>query len=580
MAHNQFRWYEYKGRGIKFSTTKGELRLKTGLVFGLRTVTDKYYVTDVENKITIRIEAFDYNRLIANSKGFTGVVGKQTLKPGIGVLDKKDREDGYVRIDSGMFTRGKYDAKKKTLTLEFRNGAVWQYRNVTAKEVMAFEKAKSQGAYFNEVIKGEKESQRMQSLSSGESAGKYGIYELSDLPERMHLIPSETPYTGDRVTLKIHDTEIHWCVVKDWKGSDNGVFLDLFVPMSPACDYYTVIYNVPRSAVTPIVSDIVPQAKDLFGLRNNCSVSSDSFYTEEDVPPAPESAGAEIGVGDRVTYSWKDKSICNCVVGSVEPGSADVASSFGLFVPILPGSYLKVPKVPLTALTRDTYTAVASSGSIAKHGLYEVSDLPEVDVLANYLEGAEYKRGERVKVQLPGNLVESCVVYQTYNVQKEDGDYQIEYTVCMPVSSGLYTLIRGIPQHALSPCGCGPKAPSIFQEDQVSTASGFVSESNAYSKSRWRMWEPSDLPPEPEAKFDGRALAIGARVSLQVMNDGTMVHGCVVLESYMDRGRFEYVIAAPFAGKYLVQINNVQEALLRVPETLPEPSTSVTEAST
>jgi hypothetical protein len=160
MAHNQFTWYEYKGRGIKFTSSKSELQIKKNHVFGIRSIADKYYVTDIENKITIRIDVADMHRLVNNSKGFRGQYKSVTLRAGVGALDKKDREDGFVRIDSGMFSRGKYDAKKKTLTLEFRNGAVWQYSNVTPKEVMAFEKAKSQGSYFNEVIKGTKDSQR------------------------------------------------------------------------------------------------------------------------------------------------------------------------------------------------------------------------------------------------------------------------------------------------------------------------------------------------------------------------------------------------------------------------------------
>jgi hypothetical protein len=361
MAHNQFNWYEYKGRGIRFTTPKSELSIKKNHVVGIRTISDKYYVTDVENKVTIRIDVADMHRIVGNSKGFTGIVKGVKLRPGVGALDKREREEGYVRIDSGMFTRGKYDAKRKTLTLEFRNGAVWEYSNVSAKEVMAFEKAKSQGSFFNEVFKGTKESHRMTSLSSDSN--------------------------------------------------------------------------------------------------NVCTAT---VYFEEALPTPPSEIGEDIVEGERVTMSLDGKQIQGCVVGSVEVGTGDVVSTFGVFTPILPGAYLRVPKVPLTAITRDTYTAVASSYSVAKHGLYEASDLPAPPEVCDQVECNKFERGSRVKIRFNSSLVEGCVVNNFSIASTNDGEPVFEYSVFIPTAGNFYTIVREIPEYALEVCGCGPTPKELF----------------------------------------------------------------------------------------------------------------------
>lgn len=562
MAHNQFNWYEYKGRGIRFTTPKSEIIIKKNHVVGIRSIADKYYVTDVENKVTIRIDVADMHRIVSNSKGFTGIVKGTKLRPGVGALDKRDREDGYVRIDSGMFTRGKYDAKRKTLTLEFRNGAVWQYSNVSAKEVMAFEKAKSQGSFFNEVFKGTKESQRMTSLSSAHSINSYGIYEDSDMPTFCdNPRTTDTFFVGDRVTLELDGKQIHWCIIKDWFGDASEKVYDVYVSIAPG--FYTLLRRIPSRALTFIPGPHPTPDKVFPSISEN--VCTATVYFEEALPQPPSEVGDDIVEGERVTMSLDGKQIQGCVVGSVEIGTGDVTSTFGVFTPILPGAYLRVPKVPLTALTRDTYTAVASSYSVSRHGLYETCDLPAPPEQRNQVECNKFDRGSRVRIQFAsGALIEGCVV-NNYNIANTvDGDPVFEYSVYVPTAGSYYTVAREIPEFALSACDCGPSPKHLFLLGAVPpdsppqpAPSHMVSESSAISIQQWGLYQPNDLPFQPDVSEIGGTFQRGAIVSIKVMKDGTMLKGCVIDGSYVQFGKTYYSLYAPLAGHFHTKLSNI-----------------------
>lgn len=162
----RYRWYTYQGKRLKINTEDAELSLTKGEIFGIARGSRTYvYLVDADRDHQIRLEPHDAERIVNNSKGYSGTVGRKTVRAGEGGLDKP-RTEGEVRINSTLFKRGHYNKAKKTLALEFRNGNIWQYADVDAKEVLEFERTSSQGKWYNDYIKAAKEGQRMQSLSS------------------------------------------------------------------------------------------------------------------------------------------------------------------------------------------------------------------------------------------------------------------------------------------------------------------------------------------------------------------------------------------------------------------------------
>lgn len=229
---SRYDWYTYQGKKLNISTPDADVSLSKGEVFGISRGTRTYvYLVDMDRDHQVRLEDHDAERIINNSKGYTGVIGKTTLKAGVGGLDRP-RDEGEVRINSTLFTKGHYNAQKKALSLQFRNGNIWQYADVTPKEVMEFERAKSQGKWYNEYIKATKESRRMQSLSS--NAPRYWSEDQLPLEPDVYgegLLPSGFAI-GQRVswTLGEEANQLNDCIVSGVHFYRGKVAYDLFVP--------------------------------------------------------------------------------------------------------------------------------------------------------------------------------------------------------------------------------------------------------------------------------------------------------------------------------------------------------------
>lgn len=63
-----------------------------------------------------------------------------------------------LAIESSNLNGASYEKARKVLTVTFKNGAVWEYKNVSIREVNALEKAESQGKFFVETIKSVKDA--------------------------------------------------------------------------------------------------------------------------------------------------------------------------------------------------------------------------------------------------------------------------------------------------------------------------------------------------------------------------------------------------------------------------------------
>lgn len=56
-------------------------------------------------------------------------------------------------IESSMFSHHHYDPDSRKLTLQYKNGALWEYDDVPAEKNEAFLGSASKGRYFNDRIK-------------------------------------------------------------------------------------------------------------------------------------------------------------------------------------------------------------------------------------------------------------------------------------------------------------------------------------------------------------------------------------------------------------------------------------------
>lgn len=173
----KYKWFQYKDKrkvtvkGLDVQKDSYEITLEPKEIFGLKKVRNGYhFVTKEDYSDWFRLPEFDANRLIKNSSGWTGKVGRNNVVAGEGGMDtlNLERKAGRgvgrkeIRVNSTVFGRALYNAKAKTLWVVFRNGSVWEYQKVTPDEALEFEKSKSQGAYFNDVIK-QKPQQRINS---------------------------------------------------------------------------------------------------------------------------------------------------------------------------------------------------------------------------------------------------------------------------------------------------------------------------------------------------------------------------------------------------------------------------------
>lgn len=177
----KYRWMEYDGRKavlhVKGSDKDDyEVEFLKGERFGVKFYRGSVFVLheDAMN-VQFKLKPADAKRIIENSKGYEGKIGRTKVMPYDGGKDKSAmrarRRDSQGRkrliADSSMFSELFHDTKKDKLYVKFRNGAMWEYSDVSAKEARAMERAASQGRWFNRRIKGLKPEARLDKFPKG-----------------------------------------------------------------------------------------------------------------------------------------------------------------------------------------------------------------------------------------------------------------------------------------------------------------------------------------------------------------------------------------------------------------------------
>jgi hypothetical protein len=170
----KYKWLKYTGRKAQMlahDSKKNEydLVLSKGAKYGIKRIGKfTYMLFESDLTIQLKLDTFDADRVIKNSKGFEGKIGRHSVEKSTGGLDgvnstlrDLDGNAKKVKVDSSMFNQVAYDTKRKALIIEFRSGAIWEYEDVSSKEVLEFERAPSQGRWYNTYIKGDKESNRV-----------------------------------------------------------------------------------------------------------------------------------------------------------------------------------------------------------------------------------------------------------------------------------------------------------------------------------------------------------------------------------------------------------------------------------
>jgi hypothetical protein len=151
----KYNWYRYHGKDIVVPTLNSEwdLEFVDGDRFGYRKARNgKHMVIHFADKDDVfELKEKDINRIIANSKGWSGKVKGKKVEAGEGGLDKEkinDRERYDLQIDSSNLKKAWLDKKNKELHVIFHNDAHWVYQDVTLAQAKRLEKAESQGSYF------------------------------------------------------------------------------------------------------------------------------------------------------------------------------------------------------------------------------------------------------------------------------------------------------------------------------------------------------------------------------------------------------------------------------------------------
>jgi len=179
----KYRWLEYVGRRAVLDVMGSDkqeydIELSKGEKFGVKKFRGSVFILDSTNlAVQFKLTPEDAKRLIGNAKGYSGKVGRYKVLPFDGGKDKanmgKNRTDEHGRlkliVDSSVFQSGMYDKENQRIIVQFKNGAIWQYADVSAKEVKSFERAASQGRWFNRNLKGVKESTRLSKFPIGVS---------------------------------------------------------------------------------------------------------------------------------------------------------------------------------------------------------------------------------------------------------------------------------------------------------------------------------------------------------------------------------------------------------------------------
>ena len=172
----RYKWFKYGGKELTFSEDRHnedyELELHPDNVFGILKQDHEYKVIHKQSPdIIFNLRKLEGDRLIEHSNGWSGKIKKITVKAGTGGLDKPEvivpPTFGHIKslqIDSSNLYAVQYDTKAKILYVEFRNGDVWAYEKVTAREAAELEAAESQGRYFIYRIRSVKPQHQIQEL--------------------------------------------------------------------------------------------------------------------------------------------------------------------------------------------------------------------------------------------------------------------------------------------------------------------------------------------------------------------------------------------------------------------------------
>jgi hypothetical protein len=156
-----------------------EVELNKGDKFGVKRFRGNVYVVDANDlSVQLKFSPADAKRLTSNSKGYEGKIGRYKVMPyDSGGKDKsnmgRNRIDAHGRlhliVDSSVFQEGLYDPERQEMYVQFKNGAIWQYDPVTSKEIKSFERAASQGRWYNRNIKGVKNGIRLDKIPTGKT---------------------------------------------------------------------------------------------------------------------------------------------------------------------------------------------------------------------------------------------------------------------------------------------------------------------------------------------------------------------------------------------------------------------------
>lgn len=172
----KYKWYVYVNRRkANFSTADADkdFSLKRGEKFGLKKSRGNYFLIDGEERETqFKLTPAQADRVLNNSKGWSGKIGRVLVKAGTEgranatrqTVEEREVRNGYIelRANSSVLRRLYYNKKEKKLIVLFPNNSQWMYFNVTPTEAKALEKSPSQGRYFNLAIKAKKDSDRIE----------------------------------------------------------------------------------------------------------------------------------------------------------------------------------------------------------------------------------------------------------------------------------------------------------------------------------------------------------------------------------------------------------------------------------
>lgn len=177
----KYRWMQYDGRKATFHVVgqdkeEYDLALEKGEKIGVKKHRGFTYLVDASDlSLQLKLKPEDAKRIVNNSKAYSGKVGRYKVMPYDGGKDKvalrSDKKDsaGVIHLiaDSSMFSAVMFDPAKGNLFVRFKNGAIWEYTDVTLKEARSMERASSQGKWFNRKIKGLKPETRVNKLPKG-----------------------------------------------------------------------------------------------------------------------------------------------------------------------------------------------------------------------------------------------------------------------------------------------------------------------------------------------------------------------------------------------------------------------------